>query len=313
MNNKRIGIREVRALGPGQTIWDAAVPSFGARRQKGPGVTYVLKFRTAEGRQRWYTIGRHGAPWTPDMAREEARRLLGEIVRGADPSADKAAKRTALTVADLCDQYFRDAEAGRVLTRRKTAKKASTVLTDRGRIQRHIIPLLGPLSVAAVTRNDVEAFMYAVADGKTAGRTKTAKKYGLAHVRGGKGAASRTVGLLGAIFTYAIRKGMRADNPVHGVIRFADGVRERRLSDHEYGLLGDALRKAEAQQFWPYAVVASHFLALTGWRKDEVLKLQWTKIDLSRRTATLPDTKTGKSLRPLSKRACDILRRRPTV
>ena len=32
---KRIGLREVRALGPGEEVWDAAVPGFGARRQKG--------------------------------------------------------------------------------------------------------------------------------------------------------------------------------------------------------------------------------------------------------------------------------------
>ena len=214
MSSKRIGLKEIRSLGPGETIWDAGVPSFGARRQKGSAVAYVLKFRTAEGRQRWHTIGRHGAPWTPDTAREEARRLLGEVVRGIDPSSDRTAKRTASTVAELCNQYYIDAEAGRLLTRRKTFKKKSTLLTDKGRIQRHIIPLIGSLSVPAVSRDDIEAFMYDVADGKTAGRTKTAKKGGLSHVRGGKGAASRTVGLLGAIFTYAVRKHMRSDNPV---------------------------------------------------------------------------------------------------
>ena len=155
MSGKRIGLKEVRALGAGETIWDAAVPSFGARRQKGPAVTYVLKFRTAEGRQRWHTIGRHGAPWTPEMAREEARRLLGEVVRGTDPSADRAAKRTAPTVAELCEQYYNDAEAGRLLTRRKMSKKPSTLLTDKGRIQRHIIPLLGRMSVPAVSREDI--------------------------------------------------------------------------------------------------------------------------------------------------------------
>jgi hypothetical protein len=63
-DRKRIGLREVRALGPDAEIWDAAVPGFGARRQKGAAVSYVLMYRTREGRQRRFTIGRHGKPWT---------------------------------------------------------------------------------------------------------------------------------------------------------------------------------------------------------------------------------------------------------
>ena len=305
---QRIGLREVRKLEPGQIIWDSAVPAFGARRQKGEAVNYVLFYRTSEGRQRWITIGRHGAPWTPDTAREEAKRLLGDVVKGGDPAAAKSAKRNAATVAELCEQYFADAEAGRLLTRRQTSKKASTLATDRGRIDRHIIPLLGRLSVAAVAREDVDAFMHAVADGKTAGKTKTAKKHGLARVRGGKGTASRTVGLLGAIFSYAVRRRMRPDNPVHGTVRFADGKRERRLSDGECKALGDALRKGEDAGIWPAALAAARFLALTGWRSGEALGLRWAEIDLARRTATLSDTKTGKSIRPLSRAACDVLR-----
>jgi integrase len=305
---QRIGLREVRKLAPGQIVWDSAVPAFGARRQKGEAVNYVLFYRTNEGRQRWVTIGRHGAPWTPDMAREEAKRLLGEVVTGGDPAAAKSAKRSAATVADLCEQYFAEAEAGRLLTRRQTSKKASTLATDRGRIDRHIIPLLGRLSVAAVTREDIDAFMHAVADGKTAGKTKTANKHGLARVSGGKGTATRTVGLLGAIFGYAVRRRMRPDNPVHGTVRFADGRRERRLSDDEYTGLGDALRLGEGASVWPAALAAVRFLALTGWRSGEALGLRWTEIDLARRTATLSDTKTGKSIRPLSRAACDVLR-----
>jgi hypothetical protein len=126
--------------------------------------------------------------------------------------------------------YLADAEAGRLITRRRAAKKASTLATDRGRIHRHIKPLLGRHAVASLTREDIEAFMHDVAAGKTAGKTKTGP-HGLAHVHGGKGTASRTVGLLGAIFTYAVRHRMRLDNPVHGVLRPADGRRERRLTD----------------------------------------------------------------------------------
>src|ERR1700756_3982310 len=74
MERKRIGLREVRSLRPGEIVWDATVAGFAARRQKGDAVAYVLKYRTAEGRQRWHTIGRHGAPGRPTRL---ARKLNG--------------------------------------------------------------------------------------------------------------------------------------------------------------------------------------------------------------------------------------------
>ena len=308
---KRIGLREVRALRPGETTWDTAVIGFGARRQKSEAVTYFVKYRTAKSRQRWHTIGRHGV-LTPDQARDKARSILGAVVDGADPAAEKRAGRNAKTVAELCDLYFADAEAGRLLTRRKLPKKPSTLETDRGRIARHIKPQLGSMPVASVMREDVERFMHAVAEGKTAARIKTGK-CGLARVRGGKGTATRTIGLLGAIFGYAVRHRMRADNPAHGIILFATGRRERRLSDDEYAFLGAAVRQSEAAGIWPAAVGAARFLALTGWRKGEALALKWSDLDLARRTARLPDTKTGLSVRPLSHAAIDVLRGLPQM
>jgi integrase len=305
---QRIGLRQVRALKIGTTIWDLSLPGFGARRQKGDAVSYVLFYRTQEGRQRWFTIGRHGAPWTPETAREESKRILGEVAHNADPAAEKRARRNAKTVAELCDAYLADAEAGRLLTRRKMAKKASTLAIDAGRIERHIKPLLGRRGVAAVTCDDIETLLHDIAAGKTAVRTKTAKKRGLARVRGGKAAANRVIGLLGAIFTYAVRCRMRPDNPVRGIVLFADGKRERRLSDDEYTALGNALREAEAKNIWPAAIAATRFLALTGWRSGEALALRWSEIDLARRTAMLGDTKTGASMRPLSNATCDVLR-----
>jgi integrase len=305
-----IGLREVRALKPGAIIWDATITGFAARRQKSAAVSYLVYFRTAEGRQRWHTIGRHGAPWTPETARWEARRILGEVVTGADPAAEKRAARKATNVVELCDAYLADGEAGRLLTRRRTAKKPSTLATDRGRIERHIKPLLGRMAVAAVERDDIERFMHAVAEGETAARIKTGR-HGLARVTGGQGTATRTVGLLGAIFAYAVRHRMRPDNPVHGVERFADGRRERRLSDEEYAALGEALREAAAVGMWPPAIAATRFIALNGWRTGEALGLRWAELDLARRTARLADTKTGFSLRPLSHAACDALKTLP--
>jgi integrase len=302
----RIGLRDVRALKSGETIWDPAVPGFGARRQKGAAIAYILKYRTGEGRQRWHTIGRHGAPWTPDTARAKAQELLGEVAKDRDPAAEKQARRKATTVAELCDMYLVDALAGRVLKRSGVAKAASTLVIDKGRIERHIKPLLGAHAVAAVTRRDVERFLHDIAEGRTKARVKT-KARGLARVKGGKTAANRSIGLLGAMFTYAVRHGLRADNPVHGLQRFADVKRDRRLSEEEYAALGAALSKGADAQIWPAALVAVRFLAVTGWRRSEALGLRWSEIDLARRTATLGSTKTGRSVRPLSRGACDVL------
>jgi integrase len=295
---KRIGIRDIKALKPGQVIWDTAVTGFGARRQKGTAVVYFLFYRSAQNRQRWFTLGKHGSPWMPDTARTEAKRLLGLVAAGQDPASSKQAHRKALTVGELCDQYLADAVAGRVLKRSGVAKKVSTLAGDKSRIARHIKPLVGTLAITAFTPQDSERLLHDIAEGK-----------GLA--TGGKGVASRCLGLLGAIFAYAIRKGLRSDNPVHGTPRFADGRRERRLSDAEYGMLGEALRKAEKLAFWPSAIAATRLIALTGWRRSETLGLQWNELDLTRRTATLGDTKSGRSIRPLSRAACDVLHGQP--
>ena len=176
---------------------------------------------------------RHGRQ---DEARDRAREVLTEAARGADPAADKSASRRAATIAELCDLYLADAEA-------EASKKSRTLrLNIAAASPRQIGPLLGRMKVGAVTVADVEAFMRAVVHGKSAGRAVSGKLRGRSHWRGGRGAASRAVGLLGAVFAYAVRHGMRPDNPAHGVQRPADGRRDRRLTDSEYAKLGAALR-----------------------------------------------------------------------
>ena len=140
------------------------------------------------------------------------------MVEGGDPAADKKAGRTALKVYELCDQYLADAKAGRILTNRGSAKKASTLYTDERRIERHIKPLLGSRAVPAVTQDDVEAFMYQVAEGATAAVHQTER--GTSKTRGGKGTASKSVSLLGAIFGYAIKGRLRKGQSREGSSAF---------------------------------------------------------------------------------------------
>ena len=48
-----------------------------------------------------------------------------------------------MSMAELCNEYRARVESGRLVTRRGKTKKPSTTIyyTDRGRIERHIIPL----------------------------------------------------------------------------------------------------------------------------------------------------------------------------
>lgn len=281
---RAITIAMIEALLPNTTVWDSRVTGLGVRRQRSTAVAYVLYYRTKLGLQRMMTLGRHGAGLTLELAREQAQQHLAEVARGRDPGAVKAAWRAAPTVETLCDAYIADAKAGKIKKRGK-AKKSSTIATDESRINLHIKPALGRLKVAAVTRHDIEKL-----------RDKL----------DGHGVA-RVVGMLGAIFAYAVVKNMRVDNPVRGVDRPADGKRERRLSGEEYARLGAALRDAPASL--ASAVAASRFIAVTGWRRAEAISLTWDSVDLQTRTARLVDTKTGKSIRPLSHVACTILKR----
>jgi len=105
-----IGLREIRALGPDRIIWDTgkgAVAGFGARRRSGDAVTYILKYRAGgsrRGRQRWYVIGRHGSPWTPEEARREAKSILGAVADGRTrpPNATQRGRRKPSPSCAIC-------------------------------------------------------------------------------------------------------------------------------------------------------------------------------------------------------------------
>ena len=83
-----------------ELLWDPELRGFGVRARAGGGKFYVLKFRVG-GKQRWHTIGRHGSPWTPEQARKEARRILGELTIGKSPRGEARA-----TVADAVEGFI---------------------------------------------------------------------------------------------------------------------------------------------------------------------------------------------------------------
>jgi integrase len=292
----KITKRSVDGLVANAVIWDDELPGFGARRQRGEAKYYFLKYRVGA-RQRWVTIGRHGAPWTPEAARKEALRLLGEIARGNDPAAARAADRKAATIAELCDLYLAEGVA---------TKKPSTVRNDRSRIERHVKPLLGHRKIRDVTRADVERFQRDVATGRTATDRKTGYR-GRSIVTGGTGAARLSMILLSAISLFAVRRGLRAENPCVGVRRYMPGKSERFLSAAEQMRLGEALAAAERAGANPNAMAVIRMLALTGARAGEILSLSWPEVDFEHACLRLADSKTGAKVIPLGAAAMQVI------
>lgn len=281
-------------------LWDRELKGFGIKIAKGGRKSYVCKYRVGSGRSaptRRMTIGAHGSPWTVDQARIAARKLLGRAANGEDPAREKQEEKKQLTVAQLCDQYLEHGVG---------TKKASTVATDRGRIERHIKPLLGRKRVRDVNRADVKRFLQDVANGATSVDEKTGLR-GRAIVKGGKGTATRTVGLLGGIFSYALDCGMIEVNPVRGVKRFADKKGQRYLSQRELVALGQAMADGEGRGLNKQALAILKLLVFTGARKGEIEALRWDALDFDNGYLRLADSKTGQKAITLNAGALEIL------
>lgn len=297
----RLTKKLIDQLQPYSSIWDSEVRGFGVRRQK-TDRTYVLKC-VANGRQKFLTIGRHGAPWTVEAARAEARAKLVQVYKGEDPSNGRGQP----SVGDLCDRY---------LAEHAPKKKPSSAKSDLRLIENHVRPLLGSRFIKEIKKSDIEQFHKEVAQGKTAPTNPDdvrRKQKGGVVVRGGRGVANRALTLLSKMFNLAEDWQLRSQNsnPVSRVKRFAEGRRERFLTTDELARIGVKLTSMSKTEF--FSAAAIRFLILTGARLGEALSLRWEWVDLERSLLLLPDSKTGQKTIRLSSACAELLKSMPRV
>ncbi len=280
-------------------VWDDALKGFGIRMKPSGAAAFLIQYRNAHGQTRRMVVGKLGT-LTPDEARDLAREKLATVPKGADPSAERHAAREAMTVDDLCDLYLEETAAH---------VKASTHEADKGRMERHIKPLIGRRTVVSLTLTDIERLQADIAAGKSA-RTKAKPGRG-ADIRGGRAAAARTVGMFRTVLEFAKRRRIIPENPANGFQKFADEKCRRFLSLDEIKRLGLAMRDAESEGENKTGLAAIRALLLTGCRRNEILSLPRAWLDPKARCIRFEDTKSGAQLRPIGAEAARHLADRP--
>lgn len=306
------GIRITRSvvdrLQVGSAVWDSEVRGFGVRKQLRDPV-FILKYRSG-GKQRLYTIGLYGSPWTVEKARNEAVQLLGEIAKGTDPALLREKMKAAPSFADFADQYLSEVS--------DTHKKASTAGEDRRMLKLHMRPRFEGRKIAEIDRADVATLHAALKPTPVM--------------------ANRVVALLSHMLNHAVDKGVRPEgpNPCSKIKRYAEQSQERFLSLDELGRLGSALLEAETVGIpWqpdPYkktkhapkaenrfTIIGQHaagalrLLLFTGARLREILHLKWDQVDFDRGLLFLADSKTGRKTIVLNAPALAVLADLPRV
>ncbi len=261
-------------------LWDDAVRGLGLRITPAGKKSFILAYRIGS-RKRQMTLAPYGV-LTLQQARAGALRKLAAVIEGKDPLAERQSSTKAETVAELADRYL--------VEHADIKKKASSAKTDRQRLRHYVLPKLGHLKVADVSRQDVVALHFSLRE----------KPY----------TANRVVALISKMLNLAEVWGLRPDgsNPCRHVEKFKETPRERYLSSAELAQLTATLAEVEQEGLETvHTVAAIRLLILTGCRLREILDLQWEHVDLESARLYLPDSKTGSKIVFLSAPARQVL------
>src|SRR5690606_4199637 len=207
LTKRKVDALRYNPRGPAQQVlWDGTLPGFGVRVYESDRKSFVLAYRTRDGRARLMTLGKVGV-LTVDQARERARAELVKVADGRDPLAERKAARQGETVKALATEWIE-----------RHAKHHNRSWREQQRlIEKHVLPALGSRKVKDVTRADVARL----------------------HAKIGENApilANRVHEVVRAMFERGRAWGYlpeNAPNPAADIERFPENKRERWVSGNE--------------------------------------------------------------------------------
>lgn len=293
-------------------LWDARVPGLCLRVTEKGAKTWVVRYRTIDGRQPRLTLGTAGRA-QGDLSLIEARDRASEVRRlareGGDPAAskrEKAAEARAIairTVGDLAEVYFRRCENGTYRATR-AGKKLQTIAGERRLWAFRLLGAIGARRLEDVSRSEVRELLTAIAEE--------------APIQ-----SNRARALLRSMFNFAVREERLAVSPMTGVMAAAEEKpRDRVLTDNELRAVWCELKYPsglkigdgdDAKPLWvsEQVRIALQLCLLTLQRRTEIAGMRVDELRLEEGTWTLvrERTKNGKAhLVPLPPTAVALIR-----
>ena len=262
--------------------WDGELTGLGVRIYPSSKKSYVFSYRVA-GRKRLLVLGSiHKL--TLDEAKNMAKLKVAEVIKGNDPAEERQIDRKTIHFSQFCDIYME----------RHATKHKKTWKEDRRKIDKHILPRWGKMTLKAITKHDVAVLH---------GEIGAAAPY----------EANRTLRLISSLFELAKQWGYLDEmfpNPARHVKMFKEEKRDRWVHQDEIPALMAAIQ-GEANL---YARMAILLYLFTGARKSELLMAKWADIDQNRKELRLEDTKAGRvHYIPLSAPAMEFLATLPKM
>jgi len=270
---------------------DAGLPGFYLSVMPSGHRSFVFRFRF-HGQPRKLTLGAH-PQMTLALARQLAREAIGEIARGNDPCAAKAALRRSEGVPDVprkFDELVTKFLAMRPASKRRPTPRDSTWESYSRMLNNDALPAWKGRDIKSISAVDIEARLEAVALDRPI-------------------LANRLAAVLSKLFAWAAKKRYVTASPYAGIEKpAAEVARDRVLSRPELKLVLNAADRLDRT-----GKHLIHLLILTAQRRSEIAHMRWTEVNLAERTLTLAAdrTKNRKEHRlPLGDSALAILRDR---
>jgi integrase len=245
-------------FGDKDRIWfDDDVPGFGLRVRDTGSRAWIYQYKIA-GKTRRLVLG-HATAIKPARAREIAGELHAKVRLGGDPVADKRAEiaRSSHTFGALVQQY---------LATRRNGVQPRTL----PHIERYLEIYAAPLDNLPIDGID---------------RRAVAERLAAIERDSGAVTANRVRSALSAMFTWAMKEGLVAANPVIGTNKRPEQARDRFLNEKEIQLVWHAVPRNE------YGIIVK-LLILTGQRANEIAALRWCEIDFKSNVINLPRDRT---------------------